>query len=226
MSLSHSLHLEPYRDPYGLGFALIPESSSGLLPCRQRTIVAVMFSAVDEQAQFVNGSGLAVPAKFNLDTLAPLLRRHAVRQEFGRVFGEGQFALKPAVLNALESSGRLKSWVAHWLPEPAGYLDDASAWATYVEVEQAAERDAFVRNHAAAVELGQMRVGGVELPWSAALAADPAAYDAALHQQLEQRLAELDTCRRDELAKGAQLAAWLRGNVGDPPLLALMKGAA
>lgn len=226
MSLSHSLHLEPYRDPYGLGFALIPERTSDHPPCRQRTIVAVMFSAVDEQAQFVNGAGLVVPAKFNLDTLAPLLCRHAVRQEFGRVFGEGQFALKPAVLNALESSGRLKSWVAHWLPEPAGYLDDASAWATYVEVEQAAERDAFVRNHAAAVEQGQRRVGGVELPWSAALATDPAAYDAALDQQLEQRCAELDAWRRDELAKGAQLAAWLRGNVGDPPLLALMKGAA
>lgn len=161
MNLSHSLHLEPYRDPYGLGFALIPEGRSDLLPCRQRTIVVVMFSTVDEQAQFVNGAGLVVPAKFNLDTLAPLMRRHAVRQEFGRVFGEGQFALKPAALKALESSGRLKSWVAHWLPEPAGYLDDAGAWATYIEVEQAAERDAFARNHAAAVELGQMRVGGV-----------------------------------------------------------------
>lgn len=222
MSLSHSLHLEPYRDPYGLGFALIPESSSGLLPCRQRTIVAVMFSAVDEQAQFVNGSGLAVPAKFNLDTLAPLLRRHAVRQEFGRVFGEGQFALKPAALNALESSGRLKSWVAHWLPEPAGYLDDAVTWAAYVEADQQAERSAFANNHDAVAELRQRRVSGVELPWYA----DPAAYDAALHQQLEQRRAELDAWRRDELAKGAQLAAWLRGNVGDPPLLALMKGAA
>lgn len=226
MSLSHSLHLEPYRDPYGLGFALIPERANNHPPCRQRTVVAVIFSAVDEQAQFVNGAGLVVPAKFNLDTLAPLLRRHAVRQEFGRVFGGGQFALKPAALRALESSGRLKSWVAHWLPEPAGYLDDADTWAAYVEAEQVAERDAFARNHAAAVELGQRRVGSVELPWTAALAADPAAYDAALHQQLEQRRAELDAWRRDELAKGVQLAAWLRGDVGDPPLLALMKGAA
>ena len=222
MNLSHSLHLEPYRDPYGLGFALIPEGRSDLLPCRQRTIVAVMFSTVDEQAQFVNGAGLVVPAKFNLDTLAPLLRRHAVRQEFGRVFGEGQFALKPAALNALESSGRLKSWVAHWLPEPAGYLDDAVTWAAYVEADQQAERSAFANNHDAVAELRQRRVSGVELPWYA----DPAAYDAALHQQLEQRRAELDAWRRDELAKGAQLAAWLRGNVGDPPLLALMKGAA
>lgn len=226
MSLSHSFHLEPYRDPYGLGFALTPESRSDLLPCRQRTIVAVMFSAVDEQAQFVNGAGLVVPAKYNLDTLAPLLRRHAVRQEFGRVFGEGQFALKPAALKALESSGRLKSWVVHWLPEPAGYLDDAGAWEAFVEVEQATERDAFARNHVDAVERGQRSIGGVELPWSASLAADPAAYDTALRQQLEQRRAELDAGRGEKLAEAAQLAAWLRGNVGDPPLLALMKGAA
>lgn len=225
MKFTNPLYLEPYRDPYGLGFALSARASSQP-PCRQRTIVAVIFSAADEQAQFVNGAGLVVPAKFNLDTLAPLLRRHAVRQEFGRVFGEGQFALKPAALKALESSGRLKSWVAHWLPAPAGYLDDAGAWATYVEGEQAAERDAFAKNHAAAVELGRHRGGGVELPWSAALAAEPAAYDAALHQQLEQRRAELDAWRRDELAKSVQLAAWLRGNMGGPPLLAMMKGAA
>ena len=226
MSQSCSLHLEPYRDPYGLGFALITDRQSSRPPCRQRAIVAVMFSAVDGDAQFVNGAGLAVPAKFNLDTLAPLLRRHAVRQEFGRVFGQGQFAIKPAALKVLESSGRLKSWVVHWLPEPAGYLDDAGSWATHIEVDQADERDAFARSIAAAVELGQQRSGGVELPWPAAKAADPTAYDAALRQQLEQRRAELDAWRRDELAKSAQLAAWLRGNVGDPPLLALMKGSA
>ena len=222
MSLSHSLYMEPYRDPYGLGFALIPERTCSHPPCRQRAIVVVMFSAVDEQAQFVNGAGLVVPAKFNLDTLAPLLHRHAVRQEFGRVFGEGQFSLKPAVLKALESSGRLKSWVAHWLPEPAGYLDDAATWAAYVEADQQAERSAFANNHDAVAELRQRRVRGVELPGYA----DPAAYDAALHQQLKQRRAELDAWRRDELAKSVQLAAWLRGNVGDPPLLAMMKEAA
>ena len=226
MSQPCSLHLEPYRDPYGLGFALITDSQSSRPPCRQRTIVAVMFSAIDGEAQFVNGAGLAVPAKFNLDTLAPLLSRHAVRQEFGRVFGQGQFAIKPAALKVLESSGRLKSWVVHWLPDPAGYLDDAGSWATHIEVDQDAERDAFARSIAAAVELGQQRAGGVELPWPAAKAADPTAYDAALRQQLEQRRAELDAWRRDELAKSAQLAAWLRGNVGDPPLLALMKGSA
>ena len=96
MTYSRPYYPEPYRDPYGVGFGLSIEHSSSQPPCRQRTIVAVMFSAVDEEARFLNGAGLVVPAKFNLDTLAPLLRRHAMRQEFSRVFGEGQFALKPA----------------------------------------------------------------------------------------------------------------------------------
>lgn len=47
-----------------------------------------------------------------------------------------------------------------------------------------------------------------------------------LHEQLEQHRADLEAWRREELAKGAQIAAYLRGDVGDPPLLALMKGAA
>ena len=220
MSHSRPYYPEPYRDPYGVGFGLSIERSNSRPPCPQRTIVAVMFSAVDEEAFFVNGAGFAVPAKFNLDTLAPLLRRYSVRQEFGRVFGEGQFAIKQAALKALESSGRIKSWVVHWLPEPAGYLDDADTWATYVEADQAEERKAFANNHDAVAELRQRRVDVT--PWYA----DPAAYDAALLKQLEERRAELDAWRRDELAKSAQIAAWLRGTAGDPPLLALMKGAA
>ena len=220
MTYSRPYYPEPYRDPYGVGFGLSIEHSSSQPPCRQRTIVAVMFSAVDEEARFLNGAGLVVPAKFNLDTLAPLLRRHAMRQEFSRVFGEGQFAFKPAELKALESSARLKSWVVHWLPEPAGYLDDADTWAGYVEADQAAERKAFANNHDAVAELRQRRADVT--PWYA----DRAAYDAALIKQLEERRAELDAWRRDELAKAAQIAAWLRGTAGDPPLLALMKGAA
>ena len=220
MSHSRPHFPEPYRDPYGVGFGLSIERSSSCPPCRQRTIVAVMFSVVDEEARFVNGAGLVVPAKFNLDTLAPLLRRHSVRQEFSRVFGEGQFAFKPAELKALESSGRIKSWVVHWLPEPAGYLDGADTWAAYVEADQAEERKAFANNHDAVAELRQRRADVT--PWYA----DPAAYEAALLKQLERRGDELDTWRRDELAKATQIAAWLRGTAGDPPLLALMKGVA
>lgn len=220
MTHSRPYYPEPYRDPYGVGFDLSIERSNSRPPCPQRAIVAVMVSVVEEDARFVNAARLAVPAKFNLDTLAPLLRRHSVRQEFGRVLGEGQFAFKPAELRALESSGRIKSWVVHWLPEPAGYLDDADTWAAYVEADQVEERKAFANNHDAVAELRQRRADVT--PWYA----DRAAYDAALLKQLEERRAELDAWRRDELAKSAQIAAWLRGTAGDPPLLALMKGAA
>lgn len=226
MTLSRSLHLEPYRDPSGLGFALITEHTGSRPPCRQRTIVAVGWNFTEDRALFVNGAGLVVPSWHNRDALAPLLRRHTVRQAFGRVIGDGQFALKPAELKALENSRRLKPWLVHYLREPAGYLDDAATWEAFVEADQVAERDAFTRNHDAAVELGQRCRAGVELPWPAALAAGSADYDAALHQQLEQHRTELEAWRADELAKGTQIAAYLRGAVGDPPLLALMKGAA
>lgn len=226
MTLSRSLHLEPYRDPSGLGFALIAEHTGPRPPCRQRTVIAVCWNFTEDRALFVNGAGLVVPSWHNRDALAPLLRRHSVRQEFGRVVGEGQFALKPAELKALESSGRLKPWLVHYLREPAGYLDDAGTWAAYVEADQAAERDAFSQSHAAAVELGQRHEAGVELPWPAALAVGGDDYDATLRQQLEQSRADLDAWRHDELTKGAQIASYLRGDVGDPPLLALMKGAA
>lgn len=125
MTLSRSLHLEPYRDPSGLGFALITEYTGSRPPCRQRTIVAVGWNFTEDRALFVNGAGLVVPSWHNRDALAPLLRRHTVRQAFGRVIGDGQFALKPAELKALEGSGRLKPWLVHYLPQPAGYLDDA-----------------------------------------------------------------------------------------------------
>ncbi|HGP1327323.1 TPA: hypothetical protein ACLF26_005044 [Pseudomonas aeruginosa] len=226
MTLSRSLHLEPYRDPSGLGFALITEYTGSRPPCRQRTIVAVGWNFTEDRALFVNGAGLVVPSWHNRDALAPLLRRHTVRQAFGRVIGDGQFALKPAELKALEGSGRLKPWLVHYLPQPAGYLDDADPWTAYVAADLEAERDAFARNHAAAVELGQRCRAGVELPWSAAPVAGGADYNAMLHEQLEQHRADLEAWRREELAKGAQIAAYLRGDVGDPPLLALMKGAA
>jgi hypothetical protein len=226
MTLSRSIHLEPYCDPSGLGFALITESTGSRPPCRQRAIVAVCWNFTEDRALFINGAGLVVPSWHSRFALARLLLRHAVRQDFGRVAGDGQFAIKPAELKTLEDSGRLKPWLVHYLKEPEGYLDDGDTWAAYVEADQDAERTAFGQSHSAAVDLGQRNKSGVALPWLEALTAEGAGYDAALHQQLEQSRFELEAWRHDELVKERLIAAWLSGDAGGPPLLALMKGAA
>lgn len=227
MSHGHvKTYLEPYRDPSGLGFTLTPLRPGDRPAQRQLTIVAVCWNFVDDHALFINGAGLVVPSWHNRDALAELLRSRTRLQEFGKVMGAGQFALKPGELKALEGSGRLKPWLVHYLDEPTGYLDDGEAWAAYVEADQAAERTFLEQSRAAAVEIGRGRRADVALPEPATPTADGTGNDTELHQQLEQRRTELDAWRRDELAKERQIAAWLRGEVGGPPLLALMQGAA
>lgn len=218
MSSTWAQHLqEPYRDPSGLGFAIYPEKREGFPLRRQTTVVGVCWNFAEDRAYFFNGAGFVVPSWHNRDALAALLRRRTVRQEFGRVIGEGQFSIKQAELNAMQSTGRIKPWIVHWLAEQVAWLDDVDAWAAYVEADQEAERRAFAQSYEAAADLRARGLNVAE--------AGDSRYELALRNQLDESRAELESARAEALAADARITAWLRGVASEPPLLAMMQAA-
>ena len=64
------------------------------------------------------------------------------------------------------------------------------------------------------------------LPWIDANHPAPAELENEIIQGVQQRREELEKQRRFWLAEDARINAWLRGDCGHPPLLALMQGAA
>lgn len=217
----------PYFDPAGLGFGLVLRHHDGT-PCRrQLTITTICWNCTEDRALFINAAGLVVPSEHDRYELAELLRTRTAERQYGALAGDGQFAMKPAECSALASSGRIKQWVLYRLEQPAPYLDDETAWAAWLEVELEAERKATAKSQLAAQELQRsFSRPGVELPWSDAPGARDASQEPGQRQAVEHRRAVLIADRARALAEDARIAAWLRGDVGDPPLLAMMKGAA
>lgn len=215
-----------YFDPSGQGFALAQPPGITTPPSRQRLIVAVCWNQADDRAFFINGAGLAVPSEHNRYELAPLLWRRAVRIEYGVVIGQGQFAMKAAELKTLKDSGRFKQWITVHLEQPRGWLDDPAAWAAYLAADLDAEQAGVMSGRRVAEELSS-RCQGIALPFDQGHPSAPRmeAHD-AIRQAVEERRAERENWRRNALAADARLGAWLRGEVGAPPLLALMEGKA
>ncbi|MCY1282004.1 hypothetical protein D9M70_308260 [compost metagenome] len=213
----------PYFDPTNMGFRMARPYEPNR---RALTIAAVCWNPTERAAVFVNADGFALPLEVHPYDVVDLLQQ-AVRVEYGKVIGDGQFAMKPAELKALEASGRIKPWVVYHLPQPTGYVNDSATWAEFVAVDLEAERKATTESHAATTRL-QRSPGacGVELPWSESLQAEVRDLESEVRAAAERRQTELDELRHQWLASDARINAWLRGDVGDPPLLALMKGAA
>lgn len=202
-----------YFDPSGQGFTLAQPPGITTPPSRQRLIVAVCWNQADDRAFFINGAGLVVPSEHNRYELAPLLLRRGVRTEYGVVIGQGLFAMKAAELKTLESSGRLKQWVTVHLAQPCGWLDDAATWSAHLAKDLDEERRAVTSSHAAAHEL-RLRHASIE--------EQSQGLEDVTRRAVAQRRAELESWRSDTLAADARLGAWLRGEVGAPPLLAAM----
>lgn len=194
----------PYFDPTNMGFRMARPYE---LNRRALTIAAVCWHPLERAAVFVNADGLALPLEVHPYDVIDLLR-YAVRVEYGKVIGDGQFAMKPAELKALESSGRIKPWVVYHLPQPTGYANDAAAWAEFVAADLETESKAATESHAEAARLNR----------------SPTACE--VQAAVNHRQAELNELRRQWIASDARINAWLRGDVGEPPLLALTKGAA
>ncbi|MDP3845525.1 MAG: hypothetical protein Q8R10_03770 [Pseudomonas sp.] len=224
----------PYCDHAALGFT---PPHPAVMNWRARSIVTVCCSPLDrEDAIFLNAAGYAVPLEPHPYELRHLLAR-AVSREYGFLEGLGQFALKPARVSGMASSGQLKRWIIYHLAQPNGYANDPAVWAAHVARELEEERRVIEAGHPALVELYNIlhrrqlaeQTSEIALPWPAQ--AQPQAIEAP---DLERNLREGLAARRDELAehyrqekaKDDAVAAWLRGDVGEPPLLALMQGAA
>ncbi|MFV0455747.1 MAG: hypothetical protein ACK5NQ_12300 [Pseudomonas sp.] len=195
----------PYFDPTGLGFK---PPRPDQLNWRAFTIVTICFDPTEREAVFVNADGYAVPLEPHPYEVNRLLR-HAVNREYGKVCGSGQFAMKPARVTALISSGQLKRWVVYHLEQPAHYANESTAWAAYVESDLIEE--------CRAIEATTEAMASVELPWTEKPAPD-------CLKAIEERRTELMAWYRERKAENDAVNAWLRGDVPTAPLLQALAG--
>lgn len=219
---------EPFFDPYRIGFSLYrPDKTSW----RQRTIAGVSWDGRAREAYFFNPDGLVLPLEPHPWKLPPLLGQYAVRQEFAHVEGIGLFAMKPAQMKAM-TSARLGDWVTYWLvASDARYANEADTWAGHTEARAAQAREdvEWTTKHQADQfwpEHLRWRCGMDEAA-RAVLLQQRAAYVKQLQSEAEQ--ASRSNSAEDyarQCAYDKRLNAWLRGEAGGPPLLALMQGAA
>lgn len=196
----------PYFDPTGLGFHP-PKPTS--LAWRAFTIVTICFDPQEREALFINADGYAVPLEPHPYELRRLLER-AIAREYGQVCGAGQFAMKPARISTLQSSGQLKRWVVYHLEQPAHYANEPAAWHAYVEGDLAEEGRAVEATAEAVAHL-------VRVPWKEG--PEPCAA-----QVIEDRRAELMAQYRSRKADNDAVNAWLRGDMPTAPLLQALAG--
>lgn len=213
----------PYFDPTGLGFYRPRDDLS--LHRRALSIMAICWNPTEREALFVNAAGHCVPLEPHPYELASALSRPA-RVEYGRVIGDGQFAMKPAALKALESSGRIRQWIVYWLWQPAGYADDEEVWAAHLARELEAASNRARATYAESLRFFSSQTADVSLLGIDANQHTPPALESEILQEVQQRRDELEKQRRSWLVEDARINAWLRGDCGHPPMLAIMQGAA
>lgn len=232
----------PYFDTYQVGFALYDPNKPNW---RQRTIAGVSLNGRDREAYFFNPDRLVLPLEPHPWELPLLLGRRSMRKEFAHVEGTGLFAMKPAQLKAMPSSV-LGQWVTYWLVgEDANYASDADTWAEHAEARAAQARedaewttkhqsDQWWPEHLRQVPSAhQFEGAGSREQWEGyRAAADQLQQQRAAHVKQLQSEAELASRSNSaddyarQCAYDKRINAWLRGEAGGPPLLALMKGAA
>ncbi|SEJ33226.1 hypothetical protein SAMN04244579_03960 [Azotobacter beijerinckii] len=207
----------PFDDRYGLGFDFPGRPGPR---GRHRTITAVSWDGSSRDAQFVNGAGQAVPCEPQ-DGLPTVLAR-ASRREYGVIVGAGQFAKPAATLKAWESAGRLRKWVTYHfdLGEFSLYFDDSAAWDAY-EQRQLAELDRHYREQIAGLE----EYCKSNPSWSSTQAAEIERLERERRQALIHDQRHLADLRQKGIEQDRQLAAWLRGELPEPPLLRLAGAA-
>lgn len=219
---------EPFFDPYRIGFALYRSDKPNW---RQRTIAGVSWDGRAREAYFFNPDGLVLPLEPHPWNLPPLLGQYVVRQEFAHVEGVGLFAMRPAQLKAM-TSARLGDWVTYWLVgSDAHYANEADTWAEHTDARavQAREDVEWTAKHQSD------RFWPESLRWWSGM---DDADRAEFHQQRADHVKQLQSEAEQEsrsnsaddyarqCAYDKRINAWLRGEAGGPPLLALMQGAA
>lgn len=219
---------EPYFDPYRIGFALYRPDQPNW---RQRTIAGVSWDGRAKEAYFFNPDGLVLPLEPHPWNLPPMLGRHAVRRKFAHVEGVGLFAMKPAQLRAM-SAARMGDWVTYWLiDDDAHYANEPDTWAVHADARarEARENVEWAFKHYPSRHWPEhlQSTCGLDEAERTALQQQRAAH--MEHQQAEAEQVSRSNSAEDyarQCAYDKRINAWLRGEAGDPPLLALMKDAA
>lgn len=197
-------------DTYSLGFRFPWPGQQGPL-LRNGSIVAVCWDGDD--AQFVNAAGLVVPCKAG-DVLRSQLTR-ASHREFGKIVGDGQFAMKPHVLKATENAGTLRKWVLyHFSLCDCLFYDDSAAWDAY-EQRELAELDRHYQQRIASLEEYRQSQG----KFASRGPNDIELLEQERRQALTADQDRLANQRRQALEQDQQLGAWLSGELPTPPLL-------
>lgn len=210
-------------DTYSLGFRFPWPGPQGPL-LRNSTIIAVCWDG--DEAQFVNAAGLVVPCKAG-DVLRSQLTR-ASHREFGKIVGDGQFAMKPHVLKAMESAGTLRKWLLyHFSLCECWFYDDSAAWDAHVQADLDELNPEYFREIAEVERKLKQRQQRFN-DWQCIdddFAPDlpdlptPEALKERHQQAIAKRRAELHEQRRQALEQDQQLGTWLRGELPAPPLL-------
>lgn len=152
-----------------------------------------------------------------------------IQREFATVVGSGMFAMKKAQRNALTATG-LGEWVTYWLVDfEAAYANDLANWAAYVETDLQAERQTAEASYAAVQDLRPRTGQSIEWPWNEQdlqVGTPTDDLPKQILENVEARRSFLQDEYARQYAEERRIAAWLRGEAGDPPLLTLMQGAA
>ncbi len=217
-------------DPTGFGFGYwLP----GFRYYPELHISAVSYNQQEDRAYFINANGNAVPLEHNRYPLAAMLKR-AVRHEFGCIAGDGQFAMKPPEYQALVKAGRLKEWVTYWFADPEpGFESDPAVYAAYrakCVLEARKNTESFFRTAEDRYWPEELR-SAKQQPEALSINREQlqekrrAWLDLELKRCEEQAGKECDESRAAQMKLDKQIGEWLRGDVGYPPLLALMKAS-
>lgn len=227
MNKIHHQFNAPFFDKYQIGFALPNEHKPNW---RQRTIAGVSLNAEEQEAYFFNPDGLVLPLKHHPYELPLLLRKHHPRIELATIQGTGLFAIKPAQLNAMPQSVRSR-WVTYWLIDGSEqYANTKEVWEAYM----AKEVELRLRSHTPQMTDTQdiywpphlRRQNATEQDLETLTERRQAYFKRSLIEAEKDCHAEWSIRYAKECAKDQQINAWLRGVLGQPPLLAAMQGAA
>lgn len=181
---------------------------------RQLTIVQVCIDPEDGEALFVNAAGLVVPCSPGRNLMRHLERVGKVVAH-STIVGDGRFAKKPHVVDAMKKAGTLQRWVVCRLPLPSGsfFHDQQQEWADYLRREAAG----------AALDIWAMGGPGDGKGWDGRRDGwgEPAhgeALQLACIRSADEWAAELKAQHNRVLAHDAEVAAYLRGDWPTPPL--------
>lgn len=195
MKRNHYPFEGPFHDSYAIGFQLYAQ---GGINWRHRTIAGLSWNSEENEAYFFNPDGFVLPLTPNPWKLPEIIRKHAIRREFSRVYGDGHFAMKEGRCAGLDQFA-LNNWVTYWFIDPKdGYSNDPQVWSQFVEKD-----------------IEQEKISSEQLYKELRITSDLSKYMEECLNDRRNTLAEQHRCHCTEDSK---ILAWLKGDASPPSL--------